>query len=143
MVAISIVRKANGALASKPASLICVFVGATRGIGASTLRELVKHLKAPKIYILGRSKAKCTRQLAELGTLNPSASLVFLEAEVSRLRSVDEVCAHIKSLESSLDLFYMSPGVLAMGGPVISLFLHALWTLEDDGTKTSKTHRHR
>ncbi|KAL9039461.1 MAG: hypothetical protein Q9214_004870, partial [Letrouitia sp. 1 TL-2023] len=117
MVAISVVRKANGTLASKPTGLICVFVGATRGIGASTLSESAKHLKSPKIYVLGRSKAKCTRQLAELGTLNPSASIVFLEAEVARLRSVDEACDHIKSLESSLDLLYMSPGVLAMGGP--------------------------
>ena len=117
MVAISDIRKANSTLGSRPPGLTSVFVGATKGIGASTLKELIKHLNAPKVYLLGRSKARCASQLAQLEILNPKASIMFIETEVSLLKNVDAVCKEISNRESSLDLLYMSPGMLAFGGP--------------------------
>ena len=117
MVAISAVRKANDTLGSRAPGLVSVFVGATQGIGAGTLRELVKRLDAPKVYLLGRSKAKCTSQLTQLRDLNPKASIVFIETEVSLLKNVDAACRDISARESRLDLLYMSPGGLTLGGP--------------------------
>ena len=117
MVAISAIRKANDALISRDPGLVSVFVGATQGIGAGTLTALVKHLNAPKVYLLGRSKARCASQLAQLRNLNPKASIIFIETEVSLLKNVDAACKTISARESSLDLLYMSPGGLAFGGP--------------------------
>ena len=117
MVAISAVRKANDTLVSRPPGLVSVFVGATKGIGASALRELVKHLKAPKAYVMGRSKANCASQLTELESLNPQATIIFIETDISLLKNVDAVCKDIVSREPKLDLLYMSPGLLAFGGP--------------------------
>ena len=117
MVDISAIRKANGTLGSRAPGLVSVFVGATQGIGAGTLRELVKHLKAPKVYLLGRSEARSAGQLAQLRHLNPDASILFIETEVSLLKNVDAVCQDISARESSLDLLYMSPGRLTFGGP--------------------------
>lgn len=117
MVAITVVRQANDALSTRPSGLVAVFVGATRGIGAGTLKATVQHLQAPKIYVLGRSKAKCLDQLTELETLNAQASIVFMETDVSLLKNVDSACRQITAQESRIDLLYMSQGMLPMDQP--------------------------
>ena len=117
MVAISAIREANDSLGSRAPGLVAVFVGATQGIGAGTLSALVKHLDAPKVYLLGRSRARCAGQLTQLRDLNPEASIVFIETEVSLLKHVDAACKAISAQESALDLLYMSPGGLTFGGP--------------------------
>lgn len=118
MVAIKTVRESNAALkATASPGFVAVFAGGTNGIGLSTFKELIKNLTASKIYVVGRSKTRFTDQLAELGSLNPGASIEFVEAELSLLKDVDSVCDVVKSKERKLDLLYMSPGYLAFGGP--------------------------
>lgn len=117
MVAIDTVRAANSSLKSGPSGLVALFVGATKGIGAATLRKLTKNLKAPTIYIVGRSKGGFSSQLSELKTLNPDASFEFLETEISLIKNVDWICKKLKETESKLDLLFMSPGLLPIGGP--------------------------
>ena len=117
MVAIKTVRESNAALKSGTPGLEALFAGATNGIGLSTLRELVKGLNAPRVYIVGRSKEKFSGQLAELELLNANASIEFIEAQISLLKDVDAVCDTALSQERKLDLLYLSPGYLAFGGP--------------------------
>ncbi|KAL2071171.1 hypothetical protein VTL71DRAFT_12406 [Oculimacula yallundae] len=117
MVELETIRRSNSALSSAPARLVCLFIGATRGIGASTLEELTRSLNAPKIYFVGRSKAKASIQLARLSTLNSDAVIEFIESEISILRNVDSVCEEVSLKETRLDLLFMSPGMLAFGGP--------------------------
>jgi NADP-dependent 3-hydroxy acid dehydrogenase YdfG len=117
MVAVDTVRAANASLKSGQPGLVALFVGATKGIGAATLRQLTKNLKAPTIYIVGRSKGGFSSQLSELKTLNPDASFEFLETEISLIKNVDRISKKLKETESKLDLLFMSPGILPIGGP--------------------------
>lgn len=117
MVNLSTVRTSNAELRARAHGLVGVFVGATGGIGASTLRELTIRLSAPRFYVIGRSETKFVAQRDELLALNPSAIITFLQAEVSLLRDVDAVCKTIAAKEEYVDLLFMSAGFLAFGGP--------------------------
>ncbi|KAH7213284.1 uncharacterized protein BKA55DRAFT_744128 [Fusarium redolens] len=100
-----------------PKSFVAVFVGATRGIGLSTLKVLTRTLPNPRIYVIGRSKARFASELAVLTEYNPNATIQFVETEVSLIKAVDDACDRIMGLENHVDLLFMSPGSLAFGGP--------------------------
>jgi NAD(P)-dependent dehydrogenase (short-subunit alcohol dehydrogenase family) len=117
MVDLGTIRQSNAALKARPSGFIAIFVGATSGIGASTLRELVKDLSAPRFYVVGRSKTRFSNQLAELKALNSGAEVVFIQTEISLLKNVDAVCEQVASKEAKVDLLFMSAGLLAFAGP--------------------------
>jgi NADP-dependent 3-hydroxy acid dehydrogenase YdfG len=112
MVSLKIIQASNEALKDQPSGIIAVFAGATAGIGLGTLKAFVKHANAPKAYIIGRSKIKCSPILDELKALNPEATFVFLEAQIALITEVDRVCNLIKQKEERVDLLVMSPGYL-------------------------------
>ncbi|KAG4437156.1 hypothetical protein IFR05_007358 [Cadophora sp. M221] len=118
MVSIKDVRKSNAAFKSseQASGLVAVFVGATSGIGMGFLKQFAKNAKAPKIYILGRSKSAATPLLNEIKTLNPEGTYELIETEISLIRNVDKACDEIKSKENKVDLVFVSPGYLAFGG---------------------------
>jgi NAD(P)-dependent dehydrogenase (short-subunit alcohol dehydrogenase family) len=123
MVAIDTVRASNAALKSNPPGLVALFIGATRGIGAATVRQLIKNLKAPIFYIVGRSEPSFSSQLSELKKLNPEASVTFLETEVSLIKNVDWISKKFGEKETRLDLLFMSPGFLPVGGPICKFLM--------------------
>lgn len=96
--------------------LVCVFVGATSGIGASTLETMVRKLQKSTFYVLGRSVSRFADQLAKLESLNSSCKIVFMQAEVSLLSAVDAACKQISASEQKLDYLYMSPGLIPLNG---------------------------
>jgi NAD(P)-dependent dehydrogenase (short-subunit alcohol dehydrogenase family) len=110
MVDLRAVRQSNAALRANPSGFVAVFVGATSGIGASTLKELVKGLSAPKFYVIGRSETRFSSQLAELKALNSGSVIIFIQAEISLLKDVDAVCEEVASKEAKVDLLFMSAG---------------------------------
>ncbi|KAL2067968.1 hypothetical protein VTL71DRAFT_16066 [Oculimacula yallundae] len=118
MVNIKDIRKSNAAFKSsnQASGLVAVFVGATSGIGMGSLRQFAKNAKAPKIYILGRSKSAASPLLNEIKTLNPEGIYEFIETEISLIKNVDKACDEIKSKETKVDLVFTSPGFLAFGG---------------------------
>ncbi|KAH6715305.1 hypothetical protein BKA61DRAFT_480100 [Leptodontidium sp. MPI-SDFR-AT-0119] len=118
MVSIKEVRKSNAAFKSsdQASGLVAIFVGATSGIGMGSLKQFAKNAKAPKIYILGRSKSAATPLLNEIKTLNPEGTYDLIETEISLIRNVDKACDEIKSKEKKVDLVFVSPGYLAFGG---------------------------
>lgn len=108
---------------------MCVFAGATSGIGASTLSKLIVMLDSPTFYIIGRSNTRFASQQAKLENLNPSCKLVFLKAEVSLLTDIDAVCKQIIGAEKKVDILFMSCGLLPFNGPTC-LFSFLLKWLE-------------
>ncbi|KAF5243382.1 hypothetical protein FANTH_8204 [Fusarium anthophilum] len=100
-----------------PQSFVAVFVGATRGIGLATLKVLIQTLPNPRLYVIGRSKARFAGDLALLHEYNSNAMIQFVEAEVSLIKCIDDACKRIVKLEKHVDLLFMSPGSLAFGGP--------------------------
>ncbi|MCJ1454548.1 hypothetical protein MMC28_004901 [Mycoblastus sanguinarius] len=118
MVKATTIRQCNARFASEHhAGLVCVFAGATSGIGAGTLERMALMLQAPTFYVLGRSAARFASQRAKLESLNSSCKVVFLEAEVSLLSDVDAACTQITAAEQKVDYLYMSAGLMPLNGP--------------------------
>jgi NAD(P)-dependent dehydrogenase (short-subunit alcohol dehydrogenase family) len=117
MVRTGTVQTANRALASADdaSGLVCVFVGATSGIGLSTVTALLSITRHSTFYIVGRSEKGFAPQMRCWGAMNKSCRLVFLEAQVSLLSEVDVACAKVTEAEERVDVLYMSPGYLPVG----------------------------
>ncbi|KAH7021949.1 hypothetical protein EDB80DRAFT_693872 [Ilyonectria destructans] len=122
MVALSIIKESNAKAlpAALPSGLVAVFIGATSGIGKATLEQFVVATKdkSPRVYITGRSTEAALPLLAELRQSNPSASLEFIEQDVSLVRNVDAAVSQIKQNETKLDLLFITVGFISFQGRI-------------------------
>ncbi|KAK4463435.1 hypothetical protein QBC42DRAFT_324213 [Cladorrhinum samala] len=116
MVSQTEVRASNAALAVSTTPRVAVFVGATDGIGKSTLQQLVSRGLPIRAYIVGRDEAAFRPVLDELRRVNESADLVFLQGQVSLLSDTKRVVDEIISREQSIDLLFLSSGFLPFRG---------------------------
>lgn len=116
MVNLKQVKVSNSGLKNAASGLKAVFIGATSGIGKSVVKKFAQNAISPVVYLAGRSKSSAGPLLAELKSLNPEGSFIFIEAEVSLLKEVDKVCDEIKSKEQKIDLLFLAPGMLRTGG---------------------------
>jgi NADP-dependent 3-hydroxy acid dehydrogenase YdfG len=115
MVSLSVVQSSNSLISSAlPPGLVAVFVGATSGIGETTLKQFAKHSRKPRAYFIGRSQDAGHRIVAECRVLNPAGEYIFIKADVSLIRVVDEVCEEIKAKEKALNILFLSAGVPSM-----------------------------
>lgn len=116
MVALQAIRESNARIAtSLPSGLVAVFVGATSGIGETTLRNFAKHATRPRIYFLGRRETEGKRIQADLEQINPEGQYHYLKYDVSLLKNVDEACRYIKGRESAINLLFLTCGTLITG----------------------------
>lgn len=97
---------------------VCVFAGATSGIGLGALRRLAKMLYSSTFYILGRSESKFTSELESLRSSAPTCKFVFIEAQVSLIRSIDEASKCIISMDKKIDILCISPGGMPFQGEI-------------------------
>jgi NAD(P)-dependent dehydrogenase (short-subunit alcohol dehydrogenase family) len=112
MVALDLVRASNASIPKQlPPRLVAIFVGGTSGIGEATLKLLAKLATKPKIYLVGRSSEAAARIIAECRTLNPEGQYVFIQADLTLLRSAQELCDDIKSREDHVNLLFLSVGL--------------------------------
>ncbi|PVH95204.1 hypothetical protein DM02DRAFT_691233 [Periconia macrospinosa] len=119
MVAISDIRKSNESYAARDHSgLTCVFAGATAGIGAATLKEMVGLLRSSTFYILGRQPERYKHRLDELKTIGPTNKIVFVETQVALISGIDKACNFIRSDAEKVDLICVSPGGMPFQGAV-------------------------
>lgn len=115
MVSLSAVQSSNSLISSTLSpGLVAVFVGATSGIGETTLKQFAKHSRKPRAYFIGRSQDAGDRIVAECRVLNPAGEYIFIKADVSLIRVVDEVCKEIKAKEKALNILFLSAGVPSM-----------------------------
>lgn len=96
--------------------LVCVFAGATAGIGQATLERLVSMLHSSTFYILGRNKQRHGPWLNQLRATAPSNKFVYIEAQVSLISDIDTACNQIISAERKVDILCMSPGGMPFAG---------------------------
>jgi NAD(P)-dependent dehydrogenase (short-subunit alcohol dehydrogenase family) len=117
MVLLSDVHESNSSLRAST-SIVAVFAGATSGIGASTLKALASNTSDPKVYIIGRSETRASALIKECLKTCPRGTFVFLKADLSLLRNVDELCEQIKRREENgrLDVLFMSQGYITFEG---------------------------
>ena len=119
MVHISDVRASNASFkSSKQPGLVALFVGATRGIGLSTLKHFTRSGHNPSIYIVGRSQSSFSHLLEQLKRMNPEARLIFIETDISLIRNVDRTVEQISLEERKIDILFMSPGWMKFGGRI-------------------------
>jgi NAD(P)-dependent dehydrogenase (short-subunit alcohol dehydrogenase family) len=112
------IQSQNAALRAKQhRDIVAVFAGATGGIGLGTLQTTTTIFPNPTIYILGRSASRFAPHLSTLQTLNPSATLIFLERDPTLLSEIDKACAEILARQTRIDYLFMSPGLIPLNGP--------------------------
>ncbi|KUJ06448.1 uncharacterized protein LY89DRAFT_692431 [Mollisia scopiformis] len=130
MVSLSQVQASNALISSIfPKRLVALFVGGTSGIGEVTLKRFAQYTNQPRAYFVGRSQDAAERIVAECKTLNPGGEFIFVKADVSLIRVVDEVCEEIKAKEKVLNLLFMSQGVMSMDRSKTSEHVHLLAAL--------------
>ncbi|KAK7994901.1 short-chain dehydrogenases/reductase [Apiospora arundinis] len=113
MVSLELMRASNARIATSLLSgLVAVFVGATSGIGNTTLKQFASRAQQPRIYFVGRRQDEGERIKAELEKLNPDGEYHFFKQDVSCMKNVDEVCRYIQSRESTINLLYLTCGSL-------------------------------
>lgn len=118
MVRLDEIVRSNAQSASKSqAGVVCVFSGATGGIGAATLNRLSGILRNSTFYVLGRSASRFQSQRAVLEAHRRGNKIVFLGTEVTLLSQVDATCKAIVEKEQKVDVLYMSAGMLPFNGP--------------------------
>lgn len=116
MVTLEAMRESNARIGtSLPAGLVAVFVGATSGIGETTLRQFSKQARNPRVYFLGRRETEGRRIEAELKEMNPDGEFYYVQADVSLLKNVDQACRSIRQRESKVNLLFLSSGTLISG----------------------------
>jgi NADP-dependent 3-hydroxy acid dehydrogenase YdfG len=115
MVTLPDVQSSNSLISSTLQSdLVAVFVGATSGIGETTLKQFAKHSRQPRTYLVGRSQDAGDRIVAKCKALNSDGEYIFVKADVSLIRVVDEVCEEIKAMEKAINILFFSAGLPSM-----------------------------
>lgn len=116
MVSLDAIETSNGRIKSTlPAGLVVVFVGATNGVGETTVRQFAKYAARPRVYIIGRSQQAGDRITAECKVLSPEGSFTFLKHETSLMRNVDAICNELSSKEEVINVLFLSVGTLQTG----------------------------
>lgn len=116
MVTLEQMRSSNSRIGeSLPAGMVAVFVGGTSGIGEATMKLFAKHAVEPRIYFVGRSDRAAARIINELPAINPGGQYHFIQADLSLLQNVDDVCHDIKSHESLINLLFLTSGTMVTG----------------------------
>ena len=124
MVSLLDVQSSNSRIASAlPPGLVAVFGGAASGIGETTLKQFAKHARQPRVYFVGRSQEAGDRIAAECKTLNSKGQYIFIKAETSLIRTVDDICRDIKSKEKSVNLLFLSTGTLIVNVGMSPIFV--------------------
>ncbi len=106
MVAIQAIRKSNACIAELPPGLVALFLGATSGIGQSTLIQFARHAVRPRIYIVARPSSPITTMLDELRKRNPEGTYTVIRKDVSLVRETSDVVEFVKTRETKLDLLF-------------------------------------
>jgi NAD(P)-dependent dehydrogenase (short-subunit alcohol dehydrogenase family) len=118
MVNLSSIKLSNGQVNESSYPRVAVFVGGTDGIGKLTLAGLAGLGLNFKAYVIGRkvSQEVFKSIIEELHLANPAASVIWIEGEVSLLAEVKRVCDHIRTLETEVNLLFMTPGFAPFAG---------------------------
>ena len=116
MVAIQVIRKANGRSAELPERLVALFLGATSGIGRSALIQFATYAVRPRIYIVARRASATTGLLEELREKNRGGTYTVIEKDVSLICETSDVVDFVKTRETKLDLLFASVGFISFSG---------------------------
>ncbi|CAJ2511943.1 Uu.00g075680.m01.CDS01 [Anthostomella pinea] len=98
--------------AALPEGLVAVFVGGTSGVGEYTVKAFAKYAPSPRVYIIGRSQEAADPIIQECQQLNSGGQFEFIQADVSLLNTIDDVCRQIRSRETAINIPFQSQGTM-------------------------------
>lgn len=140
MVTLQTIQSSNLRIGSTlPPGLVAVFVGATSGIGEFTLKRFAKHTRQSRVYFVGRSQEAGDRITSECNALDSEGQYIFVKADTSLIRIVDDVCRDIKSKEKTINVLFLSTGTLVMGTSTSEILPISKYTLVH-GARPTKLH---
>jgi NADP-dependent 3-hydroxy acid dehydrogenase YdfG len=117
MVHIATIREHNRTFTDENhGECICVFVGATSGIGLATLKTMATMLYSSRFYIFGRAAFR--EELEALKHIGSSNEYVYIHVAVSLIAEVDAACEEILNAEKKVDYMCLSPGTMPWTGPI-------------------------
>ena len=119
MVTVDVITENNLRFASQDhEGSVCVFMGATSGIGRATLDRMTTMLRSSTFYVLGRDPSRQAEWLDQMKAQASQRSnkIVFIEAQVSLISGIDNACEQIKATEKKLDYLSMSSGGMPFAG---------------------------
>jgi NADP-dependent 3-hydroxy acid dehydrogenase YdfG len=121
--------------------LSVIAVGATSGIGESTLKQFYRQTNKPRVYFVGRYSSRhlapriyadsssrtdlgielrneeaANRIISELKSFQPEGELTFIKKDLTLLQSVDEICEELKAKEKKINVLFMSQGTMSLKG---------------------------
>lgn len=70
----------------------------------------------PRVYLVGRNSTKGSSIVRELQHLNPSATVFFIQADLTILRNADQVLKIVSEKEKKVNLLFLSQGFLSLKG---------------------------
>jgi retinol dehydrogenase-12 len=89
---------------------VALVTGGYSGIGYCTAKELLK--KNAKVYIAGRSRAKGDEAIENLKKETDGKTAIFIELDLSSLKSVKDAAADFNSKETELHILFNNAGVM-------------------------------
>ncbi|MCJ1292055.1 hypothetical protein MMC34_003605 [Xylographa carneopallida] len=141
MVSPSQIQASNALIASTfPTRLVALFVGCTSGIGEITLKKFAQYARQPRAYVVGRSQDAAERIVAECTALNPGGEFIFVKADVSLIRVVDQVCEAIKAKGNVVNILFLSRGVMILDHRETPEHVHLLAALNYSSRLRFTTH---
>jgi NADP-dependent 3-hydroxy acid dehydrogenase YdfG len=108
MVPLASILDSNSRLSTLPPGLVAIFIGATAGIGEITLKKFVQYARQPRAYLVGRSQSAADRIIVSCKELNHEGEYIFIKADVSLIKNVEEVCAVIQARETTINILFLS-----------------------------------
>lgn len=110
MVTYATIKTSNSNITPSTFPHTAVFIGATAGLGELTLQGLARLNLPFKVYVIGRKSSEEAFRpvIDELEAANPKAKIIWIEGEISLLAEAKRICEYIKSVETSIDLLFMS-----------------------------------
>lgn len=117
MVLLQTVQLSNAHIRNLPQGLVALFIGATSGIGQSTLQHFAQNAPSPRIYTVARSQTAASHEqfLSSLRESSPSGTYNLIKADISLVSEVDKVVSAVDQ-EEKIDILFMSAGFIAFEG---------------------------
>ena len=94
------------------AGKVIVVTGGNSGCGKETMLQLAKH-HPRRIYLAARTQAKFDDAMKDVSAAAPSASVAFLELDLSSLASVKKAAAQVIGENDRLDILFNNAGIMA------------------------------
>lgn len=115
MVSLKDIEASNKGIEALGPDLVAVFVGATNGVGETTLKRLAKHALRPRVYVVGRSQEAADRILTECRASSNGGTFTFIKGDTSRMSNIDEICNQITHSEKAINILCLTIGTLQIG----------------------------